>query len=146
MESFINPGRDFCGFRHWRGYDPIYLPVDNPVETKRWQSPRSKVKLVREEFDFYDDLPLANGGTVLSRTNTPSALSPPAPATRAIRWSRRKTAKRLSKFSTTTTGFDLILSDISMPGMDGKTMVGLIREERPDVKVIMMSGYADDFT
>ncbi len=39
---------------------------------------------------------------------------------------------------------DLIVSDVVMPGMDGYTMVRQIREQLPAVKVILMSGYAED--
>jgi len=38
---------------------------------------------------------------------------------------------------------DLIISDMIMPGMDGHTLVNLIRHEMPGVKVILISGYAD---
>ena len=36
---------------------------------------------------------------------------------------------------------DLILSDIVMPGMNGHAMAEQLLAERPDVKVIFMSGY-----
>ncbi len=39
---------------------------------------------------------------------------------------------------------DLILTDVMMPGMDGHTLVRLILEELPSVKVILMSGYTED--
>jgi two-component system cell cycle sensor histidine kinase/response regulator CckA len=39
---------------------------------------------------------------------------------------------------------DIIVSDVIMPGMDGHTLVGLVRQELPGVKVILMSGYAED--
>ena len=39
---------------------------------------------------------------------------------------------------------DLIVSDVVMPGMDGHTLIQLVRHELPDVKVILMSGYAED--
>jgi two-component system cell cycle sensor histidine kinase/response regulator CckA len=39
---------------------------------------------------------------------------------------------------------DVIISDVVMPGMDGHTLVRLVRHERPAVKVILMSGYAED--
>ncbi len=39
---------------------------------------------------------------------------------------------------------DLFLSDVIMPGMDGPTWVTKAREARPDVKVIFVSGYAED--
>jgi two-component system cell cycle sensor histidine kinase/response regulator CckA len=39
---------------------------------------------------------------------------------------------------------DLIISDVIMPGMNGHTLINLVRHELPDVKVILMSGYAED--
>jgi two-component system cell cycle sensor histidine kinase/response regulator CckA len=39
---------------------------------------------------------------------------------------------------------DLIISDVVMPGMDGHTLISLVRHELPNVKVILMSGYAED--
>jgi len=44
----------------------------------------------------------------------------------------------------TEENIDLIISDVVMPGMDGHTLVQLVRHELPDVKVILMSGYAED--
>ncbi len=44
----------------------------------------------------------------------------------------------------TDENIDLIISDVVMPGMDGHTLVQLVRHELPDVKVILMSGYAED--
>ncbi|TCS63040.1 PAS domain-containing hybrid sensor histidine kinase/response regulator [Varunaivibrio sulfuroxidans] len=41
---------------------------------------------------------------------------------------------------------DLIISDVVMPGMDGPTLVQLVRQELPDIKVILISGYAEDVT
>jgi two-component system cell cycle sensor histidine kinase/response regulator CckA len=39
---------------------------------------------------------------------------------------------------------DIIISDVMMPGMDGPTLIRLIREDRPDVKVILISGYSEE--
>ena len=39
---------------------------------------------------------------------------------------------------------DLIITDVMMPGMDGHTLVRLVQEELPKIKVILMSGYAED--
>ncbi|WP_205648419.1 ATP-binding protein [Acuticoccus kandeliae] len=38
---------------------------------------------------------------------------------------------------------DLLLTDVIMPELDGPSLVRQIRAERPDLKVIFMSGYAD---
>lgn len=39
---------------------------------------------------------------------------------------------------------DLIVSDVMMPTMDGPTMVRALREKRPDLPVLFMSGYAEE--
>lgn len=50
----------------------------------------------------------------------------------------------LDVINATDETIDLIISDVIMPGMDGHTLVNLVRHELPAVKVILMSGYADD--
>ncbi|MBT6096702.1 MAG: PAS domain-containing protein [Rhodospirillaceae bacterium] len=50
----------------------------------------------------------------------------------------------LDVVSSTDASIDIIVSDVIMPGMDGHTLVGLVRQELPGVKVILMSGYAED--
>ncbi|SMQ57967.1 two-component system, cell cycle sensor histidine kinase and response regulator CckA [Altererythrobacter xiamenensis] len=40
--------------------------------------------------------------------------------------------------------FDLIVSDVVMPGMDGPAMARGIREIHPDLPVLFMSGYAEE--
>jgi two-component system response regulator HydG len=37
---------------------------------------------------------------------------------------------------------DVVLSDLLMPGMDGKELLGLVRETRPEIPVIVMTAYA----
>ena len=39
---------------------------------------------------------------------------------------------------------DLLISDVVMPGMDGPTMVEEARKDRPDLKILFMSGYAEE--
>ncbi len=38
----------------------------------------------------------------------------------------------------------LLVTDVVMPGMNGRELVERLREARPDTKVLMMSGYTDD--
>jgi two-component system cell cycle sensor histidine kinase/response regulator CckA len=39
---------------------------------------------------------------------------------------------------------DLLVSDVVMPGMDGPTMVAEARKDWPDLKILFMSGYAEE--
>ena len=39
---------------------------------------------------------------------------------------------------------DLLISDVVMPGMDGPTMVREARATRPELKILFMSGYAEE--
>jgi len=39
---------------------------------------------------------------------------------------------------------DLLLTDVVMPGMSGPELVQIVRERWPNVRVLFMSGYADD--
>ena len=41
------------------------------------------------------------------------------------------------------TAIDLLIADLSMPGMDGAEMVRRIRTTRPDLKVLYVTGYID---
>lgn len=38
----------------------------------------------------------------------------------------------------------MLISDVVMPGMNGATLAKLVRQERPQMQVILMSGYAED--
>ena len=39
---------------------------------------------------------------------------------------------------------DLVVSDVVMPEMDGPTLLRELRKTRPDLKIVFVSGYAED--
>jgi two-component system, cell cycle sensor histidine kinase and response regulator CckA len=53
-------------------------------------------------------------------------------------------AEALAMFASHKGDVDLVVSDVVMPEMDGPTLMKRLRGERPDLKIIFMSGYAED--
>jgi two-component system cell cycle sensor histidine kinase/response regulator CckA len=50
----------------------------------------------------------------------------------------------LAAISEGKTAFDIVVSDVVMPGMDGPAMVRAIRKLHPRLPVLFMSGYAEE--
>jgi two-component system, cell cycle sensor histidine kinase and response regulator CckA len=40
--------------------------------------------------------------------------------------------------------YDLVVSDVVMPNMDGPTMARTLRQQRPEMRILFMSGYAEE--
>jgi two-component system, cell cycle sensor histidine kinase and response regulator CckA len=53
-------------------------------------------------------------------------------------------AEALELFASHNGEVDLVVSDVVMPEMDGPTLMKHLRSERPDLKIIFISGYAED--
>ena len=53
-------------------------------------------------------------------------------------------AEALEMFNNHQGEVDLVVSDVVMPEMDGPTLMQKLRRERPDLKIIFISGYAED--
>ena len=59
--------------------------------------------------------------------------------------SRLATASRRWRcWSSENGAVDLVVSDVVMPEMDGPTLLKEMRERNPDLKIIFVSGYAED--
>ncbi len=52
-------------------------------------------------------------------------------------------AEALDILSRDSTGFDLLLTDIRMPIMDGIALALAAARDRPDLIILLMTGYAD---
>jgi two-component system, cell cycle sensor histidine kinase and response regulator CckA len=53
-------------------------------------------------------------------------------------------AEALRLFDQHATGIDLVLTDLTMPGMGGYELVQQLRARRPELRVLFMSGYAEN--
>jgi CheY-like chemotaxis protein/anti-sigma regulatory factor (Ser/Thr protein kinase) len=52
-------------------------------------------------------------------------------------------AAALATFEADPLGFDLVLTDMTMPGMNGDVLVGRLVHIRPDLPIVLTSGYAE---
>jgi len=115
----------------------LYFPAhDKPVELQQPSKPRTPrrmtgkgegvVLLVEDEAPVraFASRALRLGGyTVLEAENAEDALKTLEDQSLAI---------------------DIFVTDVIMPGMDGPTWVKAALQDRPDVKVVFVSGYAED--
>jgi two-component system, cell cycle sensor histidine kinase and response regulator CckA len=53
-------------------------------------------------------------------------------------------SEALDVFESRQGDVDLVVSDVVMPEMDGPTLMEKLRRDRPDLKIIFISGYAED--
>lgn len=49
--------------------------------------------------------------------------------------------RQLAEFTATSDRFALVLSDLTMPGMNGLQLAALVRAQRPGVPLVLVSGY-----
>ncbi len=119
----------------------IYLP--EIVDAAAWRPAPSETAAEREMAE--EDL--TGGGTVLLVEDEEAVRMFGA---RALRNKGYKVLEAdsgegaLDVINSSGESIDLIISDVVMPGMDGHTFVRLVRQELPEVKVILVSGYAEE--
>jgi two-component system, cell cycle sensor histidine kinase and response regulator CckA len=109
----------------------IYLPLvigepERPVATSGVEKGAGTVLLVEDDpalGELIRELLQENGYRVLAASNPRDAL---ALAGRYVG------------------GLDLLVTDIVMPGMNGKDLAGRLQETRPGLRVLYMSGYTAD--
>ena len=59
-------------------------------------------------------------------------------------WEAGNGAEALENWGSRVAEIDLLITDVVMPVMNGKKLAEHLRKLRPDLRVIFMSGHADD--
>jgi CheY-like chemotaxis protein len=49
----------------------------------------------------------------------------------------------LARFTANPSEYDLVVSDLAMPGMDGAELIGHLSQIRPDIPIIVITGYIE---
>ena len=110
----------------------IYLPA-RPVERTEPSAPTLAVPHGHgERILFVDDEPIVARSTEEFLKRLGYAV------TRC-----EQSEDALARFSRAPRDFELIITDWAMPGMSGTELVSAIREIRPDIPMLLMSGFAD---
>ena len=112
----------------------VYLPrVDEP-EPSPAEPPQRAVTSGAETVLLVEDEPALRDLIKFALTGSGfTVLDVPSPA-EALALSRRHGGP-----------LHLLLTDVIMPGMDGPALAKQVQKERPDIKVLFMSGYATNF-
>jgi two-component system cell cycle sensor histidine kinase/response regulator CckA len=119
----------------WTSFD-IYLPVHR--EEARATKTRKTEKAKKDE--------LWGSGTVLLVEDEPTVRSVAERALTRHGYTVITADNGEDALEVLANGekIDLLISDVVMPGMDGPTMVREARESRPELKILFMSGYAEE--
>jgi len=111
----------------------VFLPRDErSEEAKSPQPPRTSAARGRETVLLVEDEPLV--GRLAERVLTEAGYT-------VVYASDGLEARRV--FRQCTSGVDILVTDVVMPRMGGPQLAELLRAERPDLRVLYLSGYND---
>jgi two-component system cell cycle sensor histidine kinase/response regulator CckA len=127
VESVLNEGSIFT----------ILLPRHHPVE----QFEREAAPLAEAPRD------LTGAGTILlvEDEDPVRAFSARALRNKGYKVIEARTGiEALEVFQRGEQSIDLVVTDVMMPHMDGPSLIKRVREKRPDIRIICISGYAEE--
>ncbi|HEY9078929.1 PAS domain-containing protein [Magnetovibrio sp.] len=117
--------------------------AETPAETVPDGAPEPELKAEREGIDG----DLTGVGTILLVEDEDAVRMFGSRALRNKGYTVLEAAngeEALEVINATDKQIDLIVTDVVMPGMDGHTLVQFVRQEMPDMKVILISGFAEN--
>ncbi len=110
----------------------VYLPPDASEEKEAPAESKTVIKGNHERIMFVDDDELAGRATekILSRFGY------------QVRWFRLP-EEALAHFRTDPAEYDLVVSDLAMPGMTGDNLAAALLRIRPDLPILITTGLID---
>jgi len=111
---------------HWPLTDQPHVPLQPPIRHKTNQKRQGTILLVEDDVhtrDFVCRILERAGFTIIEAGSGTEALA---------------------LVSRSETHFDLLLTDVMMPGINGAELATRLRDREPDTTVLFMSGYLDD--
>ena len=127
----------------------IYLPRATPeVEDAEAAAASQRAKAAAAKVAAVDveTADLAGHGTILLVEDEDAVRVFAARALKAKGYKvlEARTGEQALDILRDTTGVNLMITDMMMPGMDGGTLARLIRVERPEIRIIVISGYSEE--
>ena len=112
----------------------VYLPLVDRAVTSRVPSPNARVDrpVGHQRILLVEDNEIVRGPLILVLEDLGYEILPAADPAEAL------------ELAADGAPIDLLLTDVVMPGMNGRQLAELLREQRPDLKVLFMSGYTND--
>ncbi len=109
----------------------LYLPVAEPAQEQA--APES------------GEMPLGAGETVLVVEDDPSVRMLVLEVLHGLGYTAREAADAKEAMPILVSGqrIDLMVSDVGLPGINGRQLAVMARHHRPDLKVLFMTGYAE---
>jgi len=113
----------------------IYLPAPAETDEASAATPSPAVASGANRVLLVDDEPAVTHSVQLLLTRLGCTVKACNSAERA-----------LAEFWTDPGGFDLVIADLRMPGMDGAELARRLLAQRPDLPVVIASGYLGEWT
>jgi two-component system cell cycle sensor histidine kinase/response regulator CckA len=127
VESIVNKGTSFT----------IYLP--------RWKGEKGKAASEGGADDRRRDLTGAGTILLVEDEDAVRLFSARALRNKGYKVVEAKSGEAaLELISADSANVDLLITDVVMPQMDGTTLIKHVRERLPEMKVICISGYAEE--
>jgi len=122
----------------------IYLPRVEDSEAAAHQAKVAPVKTARENEAVAADL--GGHGTILlvEDEDAVRVFAARALKNKGYKILEARTGEQALDILRDAPDVNLMITDMMMPGMDGGTLARLIRVERPEIKIMVISGYSEE--